>query len=64
MFGEEAPIRQSYSYAAYESDSEFSQAVRGKETDRVYEVMDELMKTLSVINPRLYEGVLAKISSI
>lgn len=45
----------------YESDTEFGQAVRGKEPEEVMEVMDELMSTLQVMIPRLYDGVLIKL---
>jgi len=68
MFGKEA---RSYSYAAppvnevdevtYMSDTEFSQAIQGKRINAVLSVIDELMETLSAINPRLYASVLRRI---
>lgn len=42
--------------------SEFCQAIQGKSNSEVIEVMDELMETLKAINPRLYSGVLRKLS--
>lgn len=61
----------SYSYAAeptkaaedigYQSETEFGKIVRGKDVDSVMEIMDELMSTLQVMIPRLYEGVLIKL---
>jgi hypothetical protein len=55
-----------YSYATgpneYDSESEFYSIVRRKNMNDVLSVMDELMDTLNVINPRLYESVLAKLS--
>ena len=45
----------------YNSDSEFSRIIKDKSIDDVLSVMDELMETLNVINPRLYEGVMAKL---
>ena len=63
--------KQTYSYAAppvnevdevtYVSDTEFSQAIQGKRTNDVLAVIDELMETLSAINPRLYASVLRRI---
>lgn len=59
-----------YSYASsvnevdevtYKSDTEFSQAIHGKKQDYVLSVIDELMETLSVLNPRLYASVLRKL---
>lgn len=62
------PQAVSYSYAPGPSetvnvsdDSEFLKVVNGKNLDEVFSVMDELMATINVINPRLYEGVMAKL---
>lgn len=61
---------QNYSYASsvnevdevtYKSDTEFSQAIHGKKQDYVLSAIDELMETLSVLNPRLYASVLRKL---
>lgn len=59
----------SYSYAApdvpgvvdYDSDSQFFRLANGKNVDRVWAVVDELMMVLQAINPKLYEGVLNKL---
>lgn len=45
----------------YESDTEFGQKVRNINLIEVMSVMDELMETLAVINPRLYNGVMRKL---
>ena len=57
-----------YSYASqpentitFDSGSEFSHIINGKSQDEVLKVIDELMQTLEVINPRLYDGVLRKL---
>ena len=55
-----------YSFAAppevkYTSDTEFGQKVSNMDIIDVLTVMDELMTTLSIINPRLYNGVMAKL---
>lgn len=46
----------------YQSDTEFFQAVQGKDINNVLEIIDELMSTLQVVYPRLYEGVMVKIA--
>jgi hypothetical protein len=61
----------SYSYAPqpitaavgiqYLSDTDFGKTVNGKDEESVMEVMDELMSTLQIMIPRLYEGVLIKL---
>lgn len=42
-------------------DSDFLRAVAGKKPDAVWAVIDQLMDDLSVINPRVYAGVMRKI---
>ncbi len=44
------------------SETEFSKAVEGVNTQKAWELMDELMTTLQVINPRLYNSVMRKIN--
>lgn len=44
-----------------DGDSEFFTAIDGRNANEVWAVMGELMETLQVINPRLYEGVMRKI---
>lgn len=45
----------------YNSDKEFFQIANGMDADKVWKVVDELMETLQVINPRLYAGVIRKL---
>lgn len=46
----------------YESASEFSQAVNGKRQAEVWPVIDELMTTIQLMNQRLYNGVMKKLT--
>lgn len=48
----------------FDSGSEFSRAIDGREAYSVWAVMDELMKVLNATNPRLYDGVMRKIHEI
>lgn len=55
-----------YSFAApptitYNSGTEFSEKIKDMSIDDILAVMDELMTTLSVVNPRLYDGVMRKL---
>ena len=43
-------------------DSEYYCACAGRSINEIMSIMDELMSTLMVIQPRLYEAVLAKLS--
>lgn len=42
-------------------DTEFLDAISGKDPEQAWLLMDELMTTLLVINPRLYDSVMRKI---
>lgn len=48
---------------AYESDTEFAKEIYGMRVDVLISIIDELMSTLEVIQPRLYAGVMRKIKS-
>ena len=45
----------------YDSGSEFSEAIKGLDTEEILEVMDELMETVSVIVPKLYRATIEKL---
>lgn len=44
-----------------ESGTEFAEAVNRMRIEEVMSVMDELMSTIRVLQPRLYEGVMRKL---
>lgn len=68
-----APALPAYSYAAqheqiettidYYSDTDFSQAISGRQASEIWTIMDELMSVLQATNPRLYAGVMRKIEN-
>lgn len=45
-------------------DSDFLQAVAGKDSSAAWLVMDELMDTLRVVNHRAYESVMRKMARL
>lgn len=67
-----APVyERSYSQAASAADtlslppdSDFLKAVNGKDAIDAWAVMDDLMDTLRVVNPRVYDSVLRKIRQL
>ena len=75
MFGEPEPNHQTlstYSYAGgpaeqsvstidYYSGTDFSREIDGRLPLDIWPIMDELMSTLEVLYPKLYEGVMKKI---
>ena len=48
----------------YEGDSEFAKLIDGMNQADVWPTIDELMSTVKVMNARLYNGVLKKLSSV
>lgn len=55
-------VKQTYSYASkYQSDTEFGEIIKDLDTNEVLDVMDELMSTLSIVQPRLYASVIRKL---
>lgn len=42
-------------------NSAFLKIIDGMNADKVWKVMDELVETIRVINPRLYDGVMRKL---
>lgn len=45
----------------YDSGSDFSEAIKGKNAADMWGIMDELMDAVFATNPRLYESVMRKI---
>ena len=45
-------------------DSDFLRAVEGKDPAAVWDIMDELMDTLKVVNTRVYNSVMRKIDAV
>lgn len=70
LFGEEKQAEQlSYSFAPapnrntieIDSDSEFARAIDGRDQSEILPIINELMETLSIIQPRLYDAVMNKL---
>lgn len=62
MYGEpKDEIREEKVVGSY-GESEFLNTIKGRDPQRVWDVMDELMSTLAILNPNLYQGVLVKLA--
>lgn len=60
-----APAPKSYDEMVGDfGDSDFLQAVTGKDAAQAWAVIDELMDTLRVVNSRVYDSVMRKIREI
>lgn len=73
LFGEEkevvqSPAHQEYSFASSpdqimaEGESEFARVIDGRNQREVVPIIDELMSTLQIVQPRLYNAVMDKLS--
>ena len=58
-----APPEQIETTIDYYSDTDFSQAIDGRQAADIWPIMDELMSVLQATNPRLYAGVMRKIEN-
>lgn len=45
----------------YNSGSEFSQAIHGKDAEQIWAIIDELMNSIAVLYPPLYKAVMRKL---
>ena len=54
-----APVR---NMIEIDSDSEFARAIDGRDQSEIMPVMDELMDTIRIIQPRLYDAVMLKLA--
>ena len=62
------PVIPARSFAAdpdsiqYEGDSEFARAVRERSVSYIMPIIDEMMQTIQVLQPRLYDAVMRRIT--
>ena len=50
--------------AGITGDSDFLRSISGKDPQKVWDIVDELMDTLKLVNQRTYDGVMRKIKQI
>lgn len=62
--GAPAPMAAEPTTVGEYGDSEFLLAVAGKDPEKAWAVVDELMDTLSLVNRKVYDSVLRKIKSM
>ena len=51
-------------YTGRYGESEFLREIEGRDQEDVFHIMDDLMDTLQVANPRVYNGVMRKIRAL
>lgn len=62
LYSYSPPPEPQVEYVTYSSDTAFGQAVRGRDVNSVLKTVDEMMSVLELTQPRLYNGVMRKIS--
>ena len=61
------PSVSSYSYDAgddavrYDGDTDFARAIDGRKASEIWPIIDEIVDTLRVVNPRLYDAIMRKL---
>lgn len=50
--------------ASYDSGTRFASVIRDKDTSEVLAVFDELMDTLEILSPKLYQATIDRLSGI
>ena len=48
----------------HHGETEFLEIVAGRDPDGVWSVLDGLMSTLQITNPRLYDGVMRRLDAV
>lgn len=48
-------------FVEWEGDSDFAQAIRGQAVSHIMPVIDELMQTVEVLQPRLYDATMRRL---
>lgn len=56
-----APADEPVEKVMYEGDTDFASAIQGRDAEEVWALMDELMSTVSVLHPRLYDSVMRRL---
>lgn len=59
-----APVQQDADVAGDYGSSDFLRAVSGRNLRDLFEIMDDLMDTLRVVNQRSYDGIMRRIRSL
>lgn len=62
LYGEKEEVAPVMRVQPYTSNSEFMQVIEGMDWNGLLEVLDELMDSLSILNPRLYNAVMRKLT--
>lgn len=48
----------------YDSGSEFSEAIKGRDINEIMPILDELMETVQALLPRLYNATIRRLSEL
>ena len=62
--GAPAPVTAEQATVGEYGDSEFLLAVAGKDPEKAWTVIDELMDTLALVNRKVYDSVMRKVKGI
>ena len=55
-------VEEPYKLIDYQSDTDFGQAIKGKDTAFIFGLIDDLMTILQAVQPQLYNGVMRELN--
>ena len=55
------PIEEVEKVIEIDSDTEFANAVNGRKAEEIWQIVDEAMSAIQVLNPQLYKSIIRKI---
>ena len=58
------PMEQVETYIETTGDSEFLKAVDGRKSDKVWELIDELVEAVKILHPRMYTTFIDKVQDL
>lgn len=62
LYGEPKTEKRPEEVIGYYGDTEFLNLVGGQDAEKVWGIINELMDTLKIVNPRLHNGVIRKMA--
>lgn len=66
LYGDKRPILETIQQTVIQKfgDSDFLRSVEGADAEKVFGILDELMESIKLLQPRLYEATLAELRDL
>lgn len=66
LYGDKRPMVETVRETVIDihGDSDFLKAVEGADADRIFKILDELMESVKLLQPRLYEATMTELKEL